>query len=108
MANIGIVGGGAFGTAMACVLRRSGHEIDLWAREPEVVAAINRDSANPLFLQGVPLVPGIGATGDMARLKSAELVLLAPPAQHMRALTRSLELNPGTPVVSCSKGIERG
>jgi glycerol-3-phosphate dehydrogenase (NAD(P)+) len=108
MANIGIVGGGAFGTAMACVLRRSGHEIDLWAREPEVVAAINRDAANPLFLQGVPLVPGIRATGDMALLKAADLVLLAPPAQHMRAVTQSLELNPGTPVVSCSKGIERG
>ena len=108
MARIGILGGGAFGTAMACVLRRSGHEIDLWAREPELVAAINRDAANPLFLQGVPLVPGIRATGDMALLRSADLVLLAPPAQHMRTLTQSLELNPGTPVVSCSKGIERG
>ena len=110
MARIGIVGGGAFGTAMACVLRRAGHEIDLWAREPEVVAAINRDAANPLFLQGVALVPGIRASCEMAVLAGADFVLLAPPAQHMRAVTLSLSpfLAPGTPVVSCSKGIERG
>jgi glycerol-3-phosphate dehydrogenase (NAD(P)+) len=108
MAHIGILGGGAFGTAMACVLRRTGHEVTLWAREPEVAAAISRDCANPLFLQGVPLVPGIRATTDMARLGEADFVLLAPPAQHMRAVTRLLKLKPGTPVVSCSKGIERG
>jgi glycerol-3-phosphate dehydrogenase (NAD(P)+) len=108
MARIGILGGGAFGTAMACVLRRRGHHIDLWAREPEVVAAINREAANPLFLQGVPLVPGIRATLDMAALEAADFVLLAPPAQHMRAVTAQLRLRPGTPVVSCSKGIERG
>jgi glycerol-3-phosphate dehydrogenase (NAD(P)+) len=108
MTTIGILGGGAFGTAMACVLRRTGHEVTLWAREPEVVDAINRDAANPLFLQGVPLDPGIRATGDMALLAKADLVLLAPPAQHMRAATQLLKLKPGTPVVSCSKGIERG
>lgn len=110
MARIGIVGGGAFGTAMACVLRRSAHEVTLWAREPEVVAAIHREAANPLFLQGVALAPGIRATTDMADLGNPDIVLLAPPAQHMRAVTRSLAslLKPGTPVVSCSKGIERG
>lgn len=110
MARIGIVGGGAFGTAMACVLRRTGHAVELWAREPEVAAAINRDSANPLFLKGVALVPGIRATTDMAAMREAELVLLAPPAQHMRAVAQALApvLRPGTPLVSCSKGIERG
>ena len=108
MARIGIVGGGAFGTAMACVLRRKGHEVDLWAREPEVAAAINRDAANPFFLKGVALVPGIRATTDMAVMSEAHIVLLAPPAQHMRAVTGLLKLNPGTPIVSCSKGIERG
>lgn len=110
MARVGIVGGGAFGTAMACVLRRSGHEVTVWAREPEVVAGINRESANPLFLQGVRLDPGIRATGSMAAaVDGAAFVLLAPPAQHMRAVTVSLRphLARGTPVVSCSKGIER-
>ena len=110
MARIGIVGGGAFGTAMACVLRRSEHEITLWAREPEVVASINRDARNPRFLDGIDLPSGIVATGDLgAAVEDAELVLLAPPAQHMRAVSRLLSdsLKRGTPVVSCSKGIER-
>ena len=111
MSRIGIVGGGAFGTAMACVLRRSGHEVTLWAREPEVVAAINREARNPRFLDGVALPPGIAATGDMgAAVEDAEFVLLAPPAQHMRSVSALLSdrLEGGTPVVSCSKGIERG
>src|SRR5512134_2036280 len=108
--RIGIVGGGAFGTAMACVLRRSGHPVRLWAREPEVVASINRERRNAQFLDGVELPAGIAATGELgAALEDAEFVLLAPPAQHMRALTTSLRehLKPGTPLVSCSKGIER-
>jgi glycerol-3-phosphate dehydrogenase (NAD(P)+) len=110
MSRIGIVGAGAFGTALACVLRRAGHAITLWAREPEVVASIRSESRNPQFLAGVELAPGIAATSDMAAaVEHAELVLLAPPAQHMRAVSASVQgyLKPGTPVVSCSKGIER-
>lgn len=110
MASIGIVGGGAFGTAMACVLRRSGHEVRLWAREPEVVAAINDQRTNPRFLAGIELAAGIEATSDLGRVADgAELVLLAPPAQHMRTVAVALRpsLAAGTPVVSCSKGIER-
>jgi len=65
MARIGVIGGGAFGTAMACVVRRSGHDVVIWAREPEVVESINRDAVNPAFLRGVPLTPGIRATNDL-------------------------------------------
>jgi NADPH-dependent 2,4-dienoyl-CoA reductase/sulfur reductase-like enzyme len=65
MSRIGIIGGGAFGTAMACVARRSGHEVRLWAREPEVVAAINGEARNPQFLDGVELPRGISATARM-------------------------------------------
>ena len=111
MARVGIIGGGAFGTAMACVVRRSGHETVLWAREPEVAASINGHASNPLFLGGVPLVPGIVATNDLATaVDGADFLLLAPPAQHMRAVTMQLRsvIEPGLPVVSCSKGIERG
>ena len=110
MARIGVIGGGAFGTAMACVVRRSGHEVTLWAREPEVAASINQEALNPLFLPGVRLPAGIRATFDLAAAcKGAELLLLAPPAQHMRATAQRLAplLAPGTPVVSCSKGLER-
>jgi len=110
VARIGVIGAGAFGTALACVMRRSGHEIVIWAREPEVAAAINESSANPLFLPGVRTVPGIVATADLAEAADAELLLLAPPAQHMRSVATKLRpsLKAGTPLVSCSKGIERG
>jgi glycerol-3-phosphate dehydrogenase (NAD(P)+) len=96
---------------MACVLRRSGHTITLWAREPDVVASINRERCNPKFLRGVTLPEGLRATGELGEAaEGSEFVLLAPPAQHMRAVTSQLGrwLAPGTPVVSCSKGIERG
>ena len=111
MAWVGIIGGGAFGTAMACVLRSSGHSVLLWARETEVAAGINLSGRNDMFLPGVALAPGIVATTSMAEAAAdADLVLLAPPAQHMRAVAAELRphLQAGAPVVSCSKGIERG
>lgn len=111
MARIGVIGGGAFGTAMACVVRRSGHEVVIWAREPEVAEDIKRQGVNPHFLPGVRLPEGIRATNDMAQAATgAEFVLLAPPAQRMREIAARLQplLAPGTPVVSCSKGLERG
>jgi len=111
MARIGVIGGGAFGTAMACVVRRSGHDVQLWAREAEVVDAINREGRNAVFLAGVQLVEGIRATGDMAgACAGADFLLLAPPAQHMREIAARLRpaLAPGVPVVSCSKGLEQG
>jgi glycerol-3-phosphate dehydrogenase (NAD(P)+) len=110
MAKIGVIGGGAFGTAMACVLRRARHEVRLWAREPEVVTAINEAHANPLFLAGVRLDAGIEATGDLARAaRESDFVLMAVPAQHMRSVALALRpaLAPGAPVVSCAKGMER-
>jgi glycerol-3-phosphate dehydrogenase (NAD(P)+) len=106
-----VVGAGAFGTAMACVLCRAGHDVVLWAREPEVADAINRDAHNPVFLPGIVITAGIVATTDLAGAAAgADFLLLAPPAQHMRAVTRQLSpfLAEGTPVVTCSKGIERG
>lgn len=111
MAQVGVIGAGAFGTAMACVLRRKGHEVRLWAREPEVADAINQEERNPVFLPGIALMPGIAASADIAfAAAGAEFLLVAPPAQHMRAVTRALQafLPEGTPVLTCSKGIERG
>ncbi len=111
MARVGVIGGGAFGTAMACVLRRRGHKVVLWAREADVVDAINRLRENAVFLRGVALPEGIVATGAMDEAaREADFLLLVPPAQHMRGVTSWLQphLAPGTPVVSCSKGIERG
>jgi glycerol-3-phosphate dehydrogenase (NAD(P)+) len=111
MATIGIIGGGSFGTALACVMHRSGHEVLIWARETEVVDAINHQGVNAEFLPDLVLPKGIRASSDLAEVGAgSELILMAVPAQHMRAVAASLStsLRPGIPVVSCSKGIERG
>ncbi len=111
MARVGVMGGGAFGTAMACVVRRSGHDVTLWAREAEVVEAINDSGTNPLFLANVQLVPGIRATPNVLEAASdRDFILMAVPAQHMRAVAAAMApaVRRGTPVVSCSKGIEVG
>jgi glycerol-3-phosphate dehydrogenase (NAD(P)+) len=110
MGRAGIVGGGAFGTAMACVLRRSGHQVLLWAREPEVVAEINAEHTNSSFLAGARLDPDIVATADIAAaVDGRDFILMAVPAQHFRSMgARMAEFVAAeTPVVSCSKGIER-
>ncbi len=106
--TIGIVGGGAWGTALATVARRAGCDVVLWAREDEVVQAINTDHENKVFLPGVPLDPGISATGSLAKVSRADAVLLVAPAQASRAVGAKLQphLAKATPVVICAKGIE--
>jgi glycerol-3-phosphate dehydrogenase (NAD(P)+) len=108
MLRIGIIGGGAFGTAMACVLRRSGHAVTLWVREPGLAAAINRRHENDAFLPGVRLDPAITASEDTAFVGQSDLLLMATPAQHLRRMAAEISprVKPGMPVVSCSKGIE--
>lgn len=111
MAKVGVIGGGAFGTAMACVVRRAGNDVTLWAREADVVEAINGERVNRHFLDKVPVPGGIVATGDLAEaVRGKEFILIAVPAQHLRgvALQMAAYLAPGTPVVNCSKGVERG
>jgi glycerol-3-phosphate dehydrogenase (NAD(P)+) len=109
MTRLGVVGGGAWGTALALVARRAGADVTLWVREPEVVTGINKQHVNALFLPGVPLDPQIRATGELADVARAELLLLVVPAQHMRAIAQQLAgLAPQTPVVVCAKGVEIG
>ncbi|HUA51163.1 MAG TPA: NAD(P)H-dependent glycerol-3-phosphate dehydrogenase [Candidatus Sulfotelmatobacter sp.] len=108
--DVGIVGGGAWGTALAMVARRAQARPILWAREPEVVAAINAQHVNPLFLPDTPLDPAIVATGMLPEVARAPLLLLVVPAQHLRALATALapSLPATTPLVLCAKGIEIG
>jgi glycerol-3-phosphate dehydrogenase (NAD(P)+) len=111
MSRVGIIGGGAFGTAMACVVCRSGHDVLVWAREPEVVGAINADATNPLFLPGLTLPRAVRATGDLAAAtEDRDFILIAVPAQHLRGVAEQMRrlVREGTPVATCSKGIERG
>ncbi len=106
----GVIGAGAWGTALAQVCARAGLEVVLQAREPEVVESIGARRVNEAFLPGVELEPAIAATGDLADLADCDLVLAVPPAQHMRATLAAYAAHhrPGTPVVLCSKGVERG
>lgn len=107
--SIGVIGAGAWGTALAAVAARNGLETRLWAREPEVAKAINASHINTTFLPGIPLPDTIEATQDIADLAGCEAVLLVTPAQFMRPTLRTARahLVGGTPLVICAKGIER-
>jgi glycerol-3-phosphate dehydrogenase (NAD(P)+) len=103
--RIGIIGGGAWGTALAQVSASGGRETLLWALEKEVVSAVNDTHENPHFLPGLKLEPAIRATSDLDDLAECDAWLVVTPAQHMRAV---LEQAPecDKPTVLCAKGIE--
>jgi len=107
--SVGIIGGGAWGTALAQSLRHAGRDVLLWAREPEVVAGINARHANDAFLPGVALDPAIRATGKLSEAARCDALLMVAPAQHVRAVSEQLKpfLQAGQPIVLCAKGIEQ-
>lgn len=103
--RIGVVGGGAWGTALAQVAATGGVPVALWAREVEVVESINADHENRIFLPGVELSPSIAAHATLPALDACDALLLATPAQHLRGVLGGIA--PGRrPLVVCSKGIE--
>jgi glycerol-3-phosphate dehydrogenase (NAD(P)+) len=108
--RIGIVGGGAWGTALALVAARRGHDPVLWAREAEVVSDIATRRENSKFLPGIALSEHIRPTADIAEATKGHLVLLAAPAQHLRAVAMDMRPHLGrdVAVVLCAKGIENG
>ena len=103
--KLGIIGGGAWGTALAQVASARGRETLLWALESDVVEAVNTRRENPIFLAGVPLNPAIRATSDLAELNSCDAWLVVTPAQHMRSVLECAA-DCDRPLVLCSKGIE--
>lgn len=104
MRHIGVVGGGAYGTALACLARRADRRVSLWSRDPAVSAAIAGERANPVYLPGVQLDAGIEAVSDLTALGACDVVLLVCPAQAVRELAG--RLSGEAPVVICAKGIE--
>ncbi len=106
----GVLGAGAWGTALAQVCATAGLRTTLWAREADVVAAVSATRENTPFLPGVRLHPAITVTDDMADLATADLVLAVPPAQFARAALTAFapHIRDGLPVVLCSKGVEQG
>lgn len=105
--TLGVIGGGAWGTALAQMLASDGSNVQLWAREAEVVDAITNARENPLFLPGIPLSPHINATTDMARLADCRTILVVAPAQHLARVLQSLP-KAGQDLILCTKGIEQG
>jgi len=102
---IGVLGGGAWGTALAQVLAGGGHEVLLWARNGDVVRSINENHANPAYLPGQKLSPLIRATQDSGDMTQAQALLVVTPAQHMRTVLSSFSAE-GQPLILCAKGIE--
>ena len=106
-----VVGAGAWGTALADLLARNGHEVRLWAYEPDVVESVNKKHENVRFLGGHSLTPQLRATGDVeGAVEGAELVTLATPSHVLRSILRSAakSLASSAPIVVASKGIEKG
>ncbi len=109
MRSIGIIGAGAWGTALAQMLRLAGRDVLLWAREAETIEDINQRHVNSVFLPGVELDQGLIATDDLAAVAGRDVVLMVTPAQHVRATAGALSSYPfaGRPVVICAKGLEQ-
>jgi glycerol-3-phosphate dehydrogenase (NAD(P)+) len=107
--SISIIGGGAWGTALAQTLAHNGTAVTLWAREPEIVDDINVRHVNRVFLPGIELNHALRATSDIAAVARADVILAVPPAQHLRSVMGNVarHLAADVPVVVCSKGIER-
>lgn len=107
---VAVLGGGAWGTALATAMLRAGNDAMLWARDDDTVEAINGRRKNPRYLPGIALDPAPRATTDLDEaLANAAIVLAVTPAQTMRAVLGQVagRLAPAVPVVLCAKGIER-
>ncbi|WP_114227468.1 MULTISPECIES: NAD(P)H-dependent glycerol-3-phosphate dehydrogenase [Sphingomonas] len=105
--KVGVIGGGAWGTALAQVAAAKGEPVLLWAREPEVVESVNARHENSLFLPGRALSPAIRATADLADLADCAAWLVVTPAQHMRSVLAHAPAGCRA-LILCSKGIEEG
>jgi len=104
-----VLGGGAWGTALADVLARNGHQAVLWALEADVVASVNSEQSNERFLPGIRLAHSLRASSDLSEaLDGATMVCVATPAQHLRSVVRRSASALGTSAIVCvaSKGIE--
>ena len=109
MKRLAVFGGGAWGSALALVAARAGASVVLWARDPAIADAINRDHETPVYLPGLALDPAIVATADPgAALAGVEAALIVVPAQFLRGVVQRLAplLPAGLPLLLCTKGIE--
>jgi len=106
--KIAIIGGGAWGTALAIKIAANGNDVSLWCRNPELALRINKSRENKSYLSGIKLPKNINAVSDFADISSAEAIFLCIPAQHMREQMSDVRcrVSENVPLVICSKGIE--
>ena len=107
--SVAVIGGGAYGTALACAAQRAGRQVTLYARSAETAVQMRTTRQNSK-LPGVSLDASITVTADLADAARADIILLAVPSQSLRDAAAALApyLSPSTPVIACAKGIERG
>jgi len=105
----GVIGAGAWGTALAQVCARAGLAVTLWAKEPEVAADIAATRINSAFLPGVELDPAIDVTTELSDLAPWDILLAVAPAQHLRSTLEAFHpySREGLPIVLCAKGVEQ-
>ena len=107
--RIAVLGGGAWGTALAQTCARAGRRVTLWEHEPANAEQLahKRESR---FLPGVRIDDGIAVTGDLAEAARAQAILLVVPAQALRSVAGRLApaIAAPTPLIACAKGIEHG
>ncbi len=110
MERIGVIGAGAWGTALALAAQRAGREVVLWARDPKLAEEINARHENSRYLPEVAFDAEIRVTAELAEAAESDALLLVTPAQALREVAAALapHLGPARPLVICSKGIERG
>jgi len=109
MSRIIVLGSGAWGTALALSLHRSGgHQLSLWAHSPQFAQEIIDAGENKLFFPGFPLPPEIVITGDNAAVHDADIILSVVPSEFLRSTFARLgpHLRPGQIIVSATKGVE--
>lgn len=109
--RVSVIGAGSWGTAVSWLLGNKGHEISLWAREPEIAEAINATHRNPVYLKDIELAETVAASSDIERaLTGAEAVVMVTPSIGVRATAESMKPFLGTdvPVIILSKGVENG
>ncbi len=107
MTKVGVLGAGAWGTALAQMLASDGRNVLLWALEPELVTQINTSRTNSLYLPSAVLAPTIRASGDLTEFSGCDILLVVTPAQHLGRVLGQLPKHPRD-LILCSKGIEAG
>lgn len=108
MKTIGVIGAGAWGTALAQAFATNGKDTMIWAREAETADAINAEHENTFFLSGIALDERLKATNDLNEIVAQDILLLVSPAQHLRATLEKIKgtVRDDQPIIICSKGIE--